>query len=376
MRVLVTGGAGFIGSHTVDALVKQGHEVRVLDSLIPPVHPEGRRPGYLNAAADFVHGDVRNRADMTEALRGVDVVFHMAAYQDYLTDFSTFAFVNDGGTALLYEIIVNQRLPVRKVILASSQAVYGEGRYHCERHGALYPPPRPLEQLRAGQWDILCPHCGRGLRPVPTDESKVDPNNQSSVSKYGQELYAMTLGGKYEIPTVVLRYSITQGPRHSFYNAYSGILRNSAVRLLNGLSPVVYEDGGQLRDYVYVDDVVQANLLAMESAEADGQVFNVGGAEPVSVLDYARMVIRLAGRDILPEIPGEFRFGDSRHTFSDGGRLRALGWEPTTPLERIIDRYLEWAESQKEVPYQYHSAASSVMKQTDVIRRTRTRRSG
>jgi dTDP-L-rhamnose 4-epimerase len=371
VKVLVTGGAGFIGSHTVDALLKAGHDVRVLDSLIPPVHPDGRRPDYLGEEVDFVHGDVRDRNDMSDALQDIDVVFHMAAYQDYLTDFSTFAFVNDGGTALLYEIIVNRRLPVQKVILASSQGVYGEGKYVCEEHGEQYPSPRSLKQLEAGQWDIFCPVCGQVMTPVPSDESRVNPHNQSAISKYGQELYALTLGRQHSIDTVALRYAITQGPRQSFYNAYSGILRSFAVRLLTDLPPVIYEDGRQLRDYVHVGDVVRANLLVMESAEANGRVFNVGGREPTSVLDYARMVVRLAGKDILPEIAGEFRFGDARHSLSDSGRLRHLGWEPSTGLETIVEEYLEWAEAQNEVPFQYHSAASSVMRRTDVIRMVR-----
>jgi len=276
-KVLVTGGAGFIGSHTVDLLLEKGYEVRVLDSLTPPVHPKKEKPAYLPEDVEFILGDVQNRNDMEKALQGVSAVFHLAAYQDYLTDFSKFAFVNDGGTALLYEMIVNHRLPIEKVVLGSSQAVYGEGKYQCAEHGAQYPPMRCLEQLERGDWEVKCPACDRQMNLVPTDESRVNPHNQYAVSKYAQELYALTLGRRHGIPTVALRYSITQGPRQSIHNAYSGVLRSSVIRLLNNLPPVIYEDGQQLRDYVFVGDVAQANLLALEKDTASFEVFNVGG---------------------------------------------------------------------------------------------------
>lgn len=368
MRVLVTGGAGFIGSHTVDLLLERGHRVCILDNLAPPVHPDGRKPTYIPDDAEFILGDVRNRNDMVTALRGIDAVFHMAAYQDYLTDFSTFASVNDVGTALLYEIIVNQHLPVQKVVLASSQAVYGEGKYSCEEHGVQYPPPRTLEQLECSDWEVKCAVCGEPMIPQFLDESHTNPHNQYAVSKCCQELYALTLGRKYGIPTVAMRYSITQGPRQSFYNAYSGILRSFTIRLLENLPPVVYEDGGQLRDYAYVGDIVRANLLVMENEAADYRAFNVGGRNPITVLEYARILLSITGRNIPPEIPGQFRFGDSRHTISDSSSLTDLGWESNTPLERIIREYVEWAQAQPEVPYQSYAAASRVMRQTEVVR--------
>ena len=283
MKILVTGGAGFIGSHTTDLLLQKGHEVRILDNLTPPVHPVRQKPSYISDDAEFIQGDIRNKDDMEKALRGIDVVFHLAAYQDYLTDFSKFAFVNDGGTALLYEIIVNEHLPVQKVILASSQAVYGEGNYECPLHGSQYTSPRPIEQLMKGDWEVKCQVCHNDVKPLSCDESQVNPHNQYAVSKYCQELYALTLGKRHDIPTIALRYSITQGPRQSFYNAYSGVLRSFTVRLLNNLSPVIYEDGEQLRDYVYVGDVARANLLVMENKAADYQVFNIGGGSRITV---------------------------------------------------------------------------------------------
>jgi len=374
MRLLITGGAGFIGSHTADLLLKRGYEVRILDSLEPPVHPQREKPQYIPDDVEFVLGDIRSRSDMEKALRGVNAVIHLAAYQDYLTDFSRFALVNDGGTALLYEIIVSECLPIEKVVLGSSQAVYGEGKYECLEHGIQYPPPRSLEQLERGDWGVKCPICGGKISPLPTDESRVNPHNQYAVSKYSQELYALTLGRRYGIPTVVLRYSITQGPRQSFYNAYSGNLRSFVIRLLSDLPPVIYEDGRQLRDYVYVGDVARANLLALEGDAANFEVFNIGGNRAVSVLEYAAMLIKLMGKDIEPEISGEFRLGDMRHIFSDISKIKTrLRWEPLVPLEEIAREYIAWAGSQPGVK-DYYAEAARAMRAMGILRAAGGRR--
>ena len=367
MRVLITGGAGFIGSHTADLLLEKGYEVRILDNLEPPVHAQHRKPGYLPEGVEFILGDVRNKDDVAKALREVDLVFHLAAYQGYLTDFSKFAFTNDGGTALIYETIVEKKLPIKKVVLASSQAVYGEGKYYCAQHGAQYPPPRPLEQLERGEWEVKCPLCQEAMEPLHVDESKANPHNQYAVSKYSQEIYALTLGKRFGIPTVALRYSITQGPRQSFRNAYSGVLRIFTLRLLNGLPLSIYEDGKQLRDYVHVGDVARANLLVLENDSANFEVFNVGGSKATTVIEYARLLMPLSGKDIEPQICGEFRFGDTRHVISDISKLRKLGWEPETPLEQICREYIEWAETQPEIS-DYYAEAEKVMKRQGVIR--------
>jgi dTDP-L-rhamnose 4-epimerase len=367
-RVLVTGGAGFIGSHTVDLLLKKGYQVRVLDSLTAPAHPRKERPSYLPEDVEFMVGDVQNRNDMEKALQGVRAVFHLAAYQDYLTDFSRFALVNEGGTALLYEIIIDRHLPVEKVILGSSQAVYGEGKYQCSEHGVQYPPMRPLKQLEAGDWEVKCPSCEEQMKPLPTDESTVNPHNQYAVSKYAQELYAFTLGKRYGIPTVALRYGITQGPRQSIHNAYSGLLRSSVVRLLNDLSPVIYEDGQQLRDYAYVGDVAQANLLALEKDTANFEVLNVAGGKPLTVLEYVGILLELWDKDMKPAIPGQFRFGDVRHIFSDISRIEALlGWQPVTSPKEVAQQYVAWAKSQPEIEDTY-TVAATTMKRLGVLR--------
>ncbi len=358
MRVLVTGGAGFIGSHTVDALLQKGYAIRVMDALVPPVHVPNRLPEYVPAHdVEFVQGDVRDRAAWERALDGVEAVFHLAAYQDYLPDFSTFFHTNTFATALLYEVVAEKRLPVRKIVVASSQAVYGEGKYVCRpdhtasspagaSHGIQYPPPRSEGQLRQAQWEARCPQCGVRTEPQWTDEAVVNPHNSYAISKYTQELIAFNLGQRCGIATVCLRYSIVQGPRQSFRNAYSGVLRIFSQQLLAGKPALCYEDGQQLRDYVSVHDVARANVLALEDERADSQVFNVGGDRRISVIDYARLIARRAGVGIEPHLPGIYRLGDSRHVFSDVTKLRALGWQPSVPLDQIVDEYIEWAQAQ------------------------------
>ncbi len=378
MKVLVTGGAGFIGSHTVDLLLERGYAVRILDALLPPVHAAERLPDYVPAGdVDFVLGDVRDRGTWERALDGVEAVFHLAAYQDYLPDFSRFFHTNTVSTALLYELIVERRLPVRKVVVASSQAVYGEGKYRCimgstgetsgDSHGVYFPPPRLEEQLRRGDWEIRCPRCGSPMEPQWTDEATVNPHNQYAISKYAQEMVALNLGRRYGIPTVCMRYSIVQGPRQAFRNAYSGVLRVFVQRLLHGRPPVCYEDGQQLRDYVAVQDVARANVHVLEDPRADFQVFNVGGSRKVSVLEYARLVAQRAGVELSPHIPGLYRFGDTRHIFSDVTRLKALGWEPLVPLERLVDEYVAWAQAQEDFR-DYSEEAEARMRALGVIR--------
>ena len=279
MRILITGGAGFIGSHTADALIAKGHQVRLLDNLQQPVHLKGK-PAYLAREAEFIYGDVRDRQVLAYALQDVDAVYHFAAYQDYLPDFSTYFDVNSVGTARIYELIVERKLPIQRVVVASSQAVLGEGLYECGAHGRTVPDIRLEQQLRRGDWEHHCAQCGAVMKPLPTPESSINPQNQYALSKHSTESIAVHLGRRYGIPSVAMRYSIVQGPRQSFYNAYSGAMRIFALHLYFNRPPVIYEDGGQLRDYVNVQDVVAANLLVLDDARADHQVFNVGGGVP------------------------------------------------------------------------------------------------
>lgn len=366
MRVLVTGGAGFIGSHTVDLLLTQGYTVRVLDSLAAPVHEDGVLPDYVPDEVEFLRGDVRDAGAWQTALQDVDAVIHLAAYQDYLTDFSTFFHVNTVGTALLYETIVALKLPIQRIVIASSQATYGEGKYVCHLHSAsagdkvFYPPLRPEAQLKRRDWEVHCPECDGVMDWVITDEAQVNPHNQYAISKYTQELVALNLGKRYNLPTTCMRYSIVQGKRQSFRNAYSGILRNFTQRLLAGNPPVCYEDGLQVRDYVYVGDVASANVRALQDERAEYQVFNVGGEHPVTVLDYAHMLARKINVSIEPLVPGLYRFGDTRHIVSDVSKLKALGWAPTKQVEEIADEYIAWAAEQPGLR-DYYAAAEKGM---------------
>jgi dTDP-L-rhamnose 4-epimerase len=365
-RVLVTGGAGFIGSHTVDALLARGYEVRILDSLQPRVHPQGR-PDYLSSGAELLIGSAADRDQLDRALRGVDYVMHLGAYQDYLTDFSTFIHVNSESSALLFELIVEQRYPVRKIVFASSQSVSGEGRYECARHGVIRPPMRPMEQLERGDWEIHCPHCGEYMKPVLIDEATCSPHTAYSISKYTIELLARSLGERYGIPTACMRYTYVQGPRNSFFNAYSGICRIFALRILNGLPPICYEDGKQLRDYVNVRDVARANVLAMEAPGNDHAVFNVGGGRAVTVQQFARIIINACGASVEPSVPGVFRVGDTRHTVADISAIGALGWKPSIPVERNVEEYLEWMSRYRETRA-YLDEAERVMRDQAIIR--------
>ncbi|MBA7490137.1 dTDP-L-rhamnose 4-epimerase [subsurface metagenome] len=369
MKVLVSGGAGFIGSHTVDVLLVKGYEVRIMDSLEPPVHLKGR-PDYVPEEVEFILGDVRNKADWESALKGIEVVFHFAAYQDYLTDFSKFFDVNSRGTALLYEVIVEKKPPVEKVMVASSQAVYGEGKYKCSEDGIVYPDPRSLDQLKRGDWELRCPKCGEKIKMQPSDESRVNPANSYGISKYSQELISLTLGKRYTIPTTCLRYSIVQGPRQSPYNLYSGALRAFALSVYFGKEPLIYEDGLQLRDYVNIEDAVRANLLALEDERTDYEVYNVGGGKAYRVLELAGMVGRAFGDEVNPKIAGEFRFGDTRHIVSDISKIKALGWKPINSMEKSVGDYVAWLK-EEEVIQDLAEYTQKKMKDQGVVRKAK-----
>jgi len=365
-RVLVTGGAGFIGSHTVDHLLAGGYEVRILDNLQRRVHPLGA-PAYLPGQAEFLEGDVADRSTMERALDGVDYVVHLAAYQDYLPDFSTFMHVNAESSALIFEIIVERRLPIRKLVFASSQSVAGEGSYNCQEHGQCTPGPRPLAQLERGDWEVHCPSCGRGMTSLAIPESVCRPHTAYAISKYSIELLARSLGSRYQLPTACMRYTYVQGSRNSFFNAYSGICRRFALRIANGLPPVCYEDGRQLRDYINVADVARANVLAMESDTDEHGVYNVGGGRAVTVLEFARIMLDACESSLEPEVPGEYRLGDTRHTVSDISAIERLGWRPSIPVERSVVEYLEWMSGFTDTA-DYLAEAERVLREQHVVR--------
>lgn len=365
MRVLVTGGAGFIGSHLVDRFLADGFQVRVLDSLDKKVHPYGLAKAFP-ASVDFIHGDVTDRDTLLTALRGVDIVSHQAAYQDYMPDFSRFMLVNAVGTSLLYELIVQERLRVRKVIVASSQAVYGEGQYTCADHGFFLPMPRSQAQLALGEWELRCPTCEKKAEPCLLDENHLNPFNQYAVSKLAQEKMALGLGWLNAIPTVALRYSITQGPRQSLFNQYSGICRIFVGRASKGEALIVYEDGSQTRDFVHVNDVVDANMLVLQSDSANFQAFNVGSGERTTVVQYADLVRKKLSSNVEVLLPGEYRRGDNRHSVSSIQKLAKLGWKPKRDLPTILDDFLRWIDEIGGIP-DHIDDAYSAMKRAGVV---------
>lgn len=341
MRVLVTGGAGFIGSHTCDRLVELGHDVIVLDALTAPVHRD-RRPSYLTPGAELYIGDVRNRDLLANLLRRVDAVYHLAAYQDYLPDFARFTDVNVTSTALLFEVAVAERLDLQRIVVASSQSAMGEGLYRCPQHGEQTPGMRSEDALRAARWDLSCPECDGPLEMQLTPERVSNPQNPYGMSKLGEEMVALNLGRRYGLPSVALRYSIVQGPRQSVYNAYSGACRIFNLHYLLGSAPTLYEDGQAIRDYVNIHDVVDANLLALTNDRAVGKAFNVGGGTPYTTQEFADIVRRQYGADRAGRVSGEYRFGDTRHICSDIEALKQLGWVPTrTPADSVAE-YAEW----------------------------------
>lgn len=365
MRVLVTGGAGFIGGHLVDRFLADGFRVRVLDSLDSKTHPLGK-PRWFSPEAEFVQGDVTDRETLLDALKDVDIVSHQAAYQDYMPDFSRFIDVNATGTALLYELIVEKKLRVKKVIVASSQAVYGEGQYECPEHGFLLPMPRSISQLQAGIWGVQCPRCGQDCLSRLLREEHNNPYNQYAVSKLAEEKVALGLGWLHGIPTVALRYSITQGPRQSLFNHYSGICRIFVSRVMRGEPFIIYEDGKQTRDFVHIQDVVDANMLVLRDMRADFQAFNVGNGHPVSVLEYAQAVGEKVGRDVNCQISGEYRRGDNRNSVSSIEKLRSLGWQPRRNLSKILDDFIAWIDATGGIPDNITDAYSQ-MKNAGVV---------
>jgi dTDP-L-rhamnose 4-epimerase len=368
---LVTGGAGFIGSNTVDVLLQRGYDVRILDLLQPRVHPKGR-PAYIPTDVEFIEGDVASMDHIRTALTGCQFVLHLAAYQDYLPDFSHFIHTNTESTALLFELAVSdpRRFPVERIVIASSQAVSGEGKYRCRvERTVFYPGPRSLAQLRAADWDIACPNCGSASEPLLIDEETCNnPHTAYGISKYAAELLAFNLGRRHGISTAAMRYTYVQGPRNSLFNAYSGIARRFAMRIRAGLAPVCYEDGQQQRDYVHVADVASANVLVLESPVAEGIAYNVGGGTSTTVLEFARLMLTEAGSRLEPIVPGQFRVGDTRHTVSDLSRITALGWRPTRDVRVNIRDYLAWLDTQAD-SREYLIEAERVMEERGVVQR-------
>lgn len=365
-RALVTGGAGLIGSHVADLLVAQGWTVRVLDNLEPQTHRRGK-PAWVTDKVEFQEGDVRDRAAVTEAMTDIDVVFHQAAYGGYMPEIAKYVEVNSFGTAQMLEVIREKNLPIRKIVVASSQAVYSEGAGMCPEHGLVFPGVRPVEQLKAGDWSVHCPFCDAATTSAPTPENApVGGETVYGLTKVDQEKLVLLWGKQIGIPTVALRYSCTYGPRQSIFNPYTGVIAIFCTRLLNHLPPVLYEDGEQTRDFSFVEDIARANLLAATSDQLDGLPVNVGSGRGVPIREIAEQISDALGIRITPEARGEFRPGEMRHLTSDTQRIRAAGYQPQVDLATGIARYLDWIRAQSDVR-DYFSEAENVLRNKGIV---------
>jgi len=349
--VLVTGGAGFVGSHLVDALLARGEPVRVLDNLDPLAHPDGR-PTHLGPEAELVVGDLRDRESVDRALRGVEAVFHLGGVVgngESMINVRRAVEANAGGTACLLEAVLERRDHVRRVVTASSMVVYGEGAYECGEHGGQTPPPRSHDQLRRRRWEPLCPRCGAELAPAATSEdAPLRPTSVYGITKRDQEELTLVLGRAHGLETVALRYLNVYGPRQALGNPYTGVAAIFAGRLLNGRRPLVFEDGGQIRDLVHVADVVRATLAAMDAAAAPGHAINVATGRRVRVGELAHRLAAALDPKLEPDVTGEYRVGDIRHCYADTARARRLlGFEAERKLEDGLPELAEWVARQR-----------------------------
>jgi dTDP-L-rhamnose 4-epimerase len=359
-RILVTGGAGFIGSHLVDALVARGHQVRILDRLEEQVHgPDSQKPGfrpdYLNPDVELIAGDVADRALLEKALDGVQVVYHQAAavgvgQSQY--EIEKYVARNTGATAVLLDVLANNRdkYPLERFVVASSMSIYGEGRYRAKSGELFAPRLRPDAQLEAHEWEMRGPD-GEVAEPAPTDEEKpLYCTSVYALSKKDQEEYCLVVGNSYGIPTVALRYFNVYGPRQALSNPYTGVAAIFGSRLLNDKAPIIFEDGRQTRDFVHVSDIVQGNLLAMEAPAGDvaGQVFNIGTGRPLNLLEVFGILADGLGKGhITPQIAGKYRSGDIRHCVADISKAkRVLGYEPKTRFEDGMKELSAWMSTQ------------------------------
>jgi len=341
-RVLVTGGAGFIGSHTVDQLIQRGDTVRVYDNLNSQVHGENaERPEHLHPEAEFIRGDVRNRDHLKKAIEDVELVIHDAAevgVGQSMYSIDQYISTNVQGTGVLWDILVNEKHKVEKVLVASSMSLYGEGYYRCPEHGKISPKPRPESQLIEGQWEMLCPECAVPVAPVPTDEDKeLDCTSVYAQSKKDQEVYSLMIGKAHKIPTVACRFFNCYGPRQSLNNPYTGAAAIFCSAIKNDSSPLIYEDGHQRRDFIHVRDLVRGKLLLLDHHDANYGIFNIGTGKPSSILDLAGTLIELYDKKFSPDVIYKFRNGDIRDCYADISKIRALGFEPELSLKQGLE---------------------------------------
>lgn len=352
MNILITGGAGFIGSKLALDLIGRGHKLTVLDNLSPQIHSESS-PLYesIRNKVRFVHGDVRSIDDWTVALEGQEVVVHFAAETgtgQSMYQIENYIDVNVKGTAILLDLLANTGHSVRKVIVASSRAIYGEGKYHCEVHGVVYPNARLDADMACGDFAVKCPHCGETARCLATDEeSKVHPSSVYGITKHNQEQMVLVVCKSLGIPAVAFRYQNVYGPGQSLSNPYTGILSIFSTRIKNGNELVIFEDGLESRDFVYIDDVVAATVLGIEKNEADYEVFDVGSGKRTDVLTVAQALVKAYGIEVPIRVSGSYRLGDIRDNYADLGKITSmLDFRPTVDFSEGIQLFAEWVDKQ------------------------------
>jgi dTDP-L-rhamnose 4-epimerase len=353
-NILITGGAGFIGSHLADRLIEEGHSVRILDSLDPQVHQGGDVPDYLDENLEFIKGDMRDKNIVKESLKDIEVVFHQAAavgVGQSMYEVEKYVEANTFGTAKLLDILAGGEHDVKKLIVASSMSIYGEGKYECENCGIVYPELRPDDQLENKEWELKCPTCSHPLLPLPTDETKpIHPTSIYAITKRDQEEMCLNIGGAYGIPTVALRYFNVYGTRQALSNPYTGVAAIFSSRILNQKSPMIFEDGLQSRDFVHVSDIVQANLRAMTQKSGEYEAFNIGTGKKITIMDIAETLIEKLDPAVSSTIVDRYRKGDIRHCFSDISKARKkLGYEPRVMFSDGISDLTKWVKSQDAV---------------------------
>ena len=350
-NILVTGGAGFIGSHIVDELVQQGHSVIVLDNLDPQVHGQTRElPTYKNPGADYVIGDVRDASLVEKLISKVDVIYHEAAavgVGQSMYEIEHYVDVNTRGTAILLEGVVKYRDSIEKLIVASSMSIYGEGSYFCKSCGTVHPCIRSQDRMKCSKWEHVCPLCNADVSAVHTQETKpLHSTSVYAITKKDQEELCLSVGSAYGVPVVALRYFNVYGPRQSLSNPYTGVCAIFSSRIKNGNAPVIYEDGLQSRDFVSVHDIVQANMLALNNDAMNGNTYNVGSGNSVSVQEVCKTLMRLYDKSHLSiELTKTFRAGDIRHCYANIEKITGSGFTPAVSFDNGMKELVLWGES-------------------------------
>lgn len=370
-NILITGGAGFIGSNLSLALIKKGYFVTVLDNLSPQIHgsnPIETSPLYRSilGKVKFIQGTVTSKKDWLKALKGQDAIVHLAAETgtgQSMYEIKKYVNINIGGTALMLDILTNEKHSIQKIIVASSRAIYGEGKYECARHGVVYPNSRKDEDMQKHDFECKCPICESPVKLLPTSEdSKINPTSVYGITKHNQEQMVLTVCKSINISAVAFRYQNVYGPGQSLSNPYTGILSIFSTQIKNGNNINIFEDGKESRDFVYIDDVVDATILGLEKKEAKNEIFNVGADEPIDVIYIAEKLIENYQSKVTINISGNYRIGDIRHNYADMAKIyRLLSYQPKVQIDEGLKKFCLWVDSQ-EIPKDCFTASINEMK--------------